>query len=39
MQGLKPGDEVIAMDDLWGTYRLFTKIYKDSGTIPFCEHE
>jgi cystathionine beta-lyase len=29
------GDEVIAMDDLWGTYRLFTKIYKDSGTIPF----
>jgi O-acetylhomoserine/O-acetylserine sulfhydrylase-like pyridoxal-dependent enzyme len=32
--GLKPGDEVIAMDDLYGgTYRLFTKIYKDSGIL------
>ncbi|OYU84064.1 MAG: cystathionine gamma-synthase [Flavobacterium sp. BFFFF2] len=31
---LKPGDEVIAMDDLYGgTYRLFTKIYKDSGLV------
>jgi cystathionine beta-lyase/cystathionine gamma-synthase len=28
MRGLKAGDEVIAMDDLYGgTYRLFTKIY------------
>jgi cystathionine beta-lyase len=34
MRGLKPGDEVIAMDDLYGgTYRLFTKIYKDSGIL------
>jgi cystathionine beta-lyase len=31
MRGLKPGDEVITMDDLYGgTYRLFIKIYKDS---------
>jgi cystathionine beta-lyase len=30
--GLKPGDEVI-MDVVWGTYRLFTKIYKDSGIL------
>jgi len=31
---LKPGDEVIAMDDLYGgTYRLFTRIYKDSGLV------
>jgi cystathionine beta-lyase len=31
---LKTGDEVIAMDDLYGgTYRLFTKIYKDSGIL------
>jgi cystathionine beta-lyase/cystathionine gamma-synthase len=30
----KAGDEVIAMDDLYGgTYRLFTKLYKDSGII------
>ena len=29
---LKVGDEVIAMDDLYGgTYRMFTRIYKDSG--------
>ena len=29
---LKAGDEVIAMDDLYGgTYRMFTRIYKDSG--------
>ena len=28
----KAGDEVIAMDDLYGgTYRMFTRIYKDSG--------
>lgn len=29
---LKQGDEVIAMDDLYGgTYRMFTRVYKDSG--------
>lgn len=29
---LKPGDEVIAMDDLYGgTYRMFTRIYQDYG--------
>jgi len=29
---LKPGDEVIAMDDLYGgTYRMFTRIYQDFG--------
>jgi cystathionine beta-lyase/cystathionine gamma-synthase len=34
LRGLKAGDEVIAMDDLYGgTYRLFTRIYKDSGII------
>ena len=28
----KTGDEIIAMDDLYGgTYRLFTRLYKDSG--------
>jgi cystathionine beta-lyase len=28
----KSGDEIIAMDDLYGgTYRMFTKIFKDSG--------
>ena len=28
----KAGDEIIAMDDLYGgTYRLFTKVYKNSG--------
>ena len=32
MRMLKPGDEVIAMDDLYGgTYRMFTKIYQDLG--------
>lgn len=32
MRLLKPGDEVIAMDDLYGgTYRMFTKIYQDMG--------
>jgi cystathionine beta-lyase len=32
LRSLKAGDEVIAMDDLYGgTYRMFTKIYKDSG--------
>jgi cystathionine beta-lyase len=32
LRGLKAGDEVIAMDDLYGgTYRLFTRVYKDSG--------
>ena len=30
----KAGDEIIAMDDLYGgTYRLFTRLYKDSGII------
>lgn len=34
LRGLKAGDEVIAMDDLYGgTYRMFTRIYKDSGII------
>ena len=34
LRGLKAGDEVIAMDDLYGgTYRMFSKIYKDSGII------
>jgi cystathionine gamma-lyase len=29
---LKAGDEVIAMDDLYGgTYRMFTRVYNDSG--------
>lgn len=29
---LKAGDEVIAMDDLYGgTYRMFTRVYKNSG--------
>ncbi len=32
MRMLKPGDEVIAMDDLYGgTYRLFTRFYQDLG--------
>lgn len=32
LRGLKSGDEVIAMDDLYGgTYRMFTRIYKESG--------
>ena len=32
MRLLKPGDEVIAMDDLYGgTYRLFTRFYQDLG--------
>src|SRR5690606_18323211 len=31
---LKSGDEVITMNDLYGgTYRMFTKIYKDSGIV------
>lgn len=31
---LKPGDEVIAMDDLYGgTYRMFTRIYQDMGIV------
>ena len=30
----KAGDEIIAMDDLYGgTYRLFTRLYKDSGIV------
>lgn len=32
LRSLKAGDEVIAMDDLYGgTYRMFTRIYIDSG--------
>jgi cystathionine beta-lyase/cystathionine gamma-synthase len=32
LRSFKAGDEIIAMDDLYGgTYRIFTKIYKDSG--------
>ncbi len=36
---LKSGDEIITMDDLYGgTYRMFTKIYKDSGiTFHFID--
>lgn len=31
---LKPGDEVIAMDDLYGgTYRMFTRIYSEYGIV------
>lgn len=34
MRLLKPGDEVIAMDDLYGgTYRLFTRFYQDLGIV------
>ena len=34
LRSFKAGDEIIAMDDLYGgTYRLFTKIYKDSGIV------
>lgn len=34
LRGLKSGDEVIAMDDLYGgTYRMFTRIYKESGIV------
>jgi len=34
MKLLKPGDEVIAMDDLYGgTYRMFTRIYADYGIV------
>ena len=34
LRSLKAGDEVIAMDDLYGgTYRMFTRIYKDSGIV------
>lgn len=32
LRSFKAGDEIIAMDDLYGgTYRMFTRIYKDSG--------
>lgn len=32
LRSFKAGDEVIAMDDLYGgTYRMFTRIYKNSG--------
>ncbi len=32
LRSFKAGDEIIAMDDLYGgTYRMFTRIYRDSG--------
>lgn len=32
LRSFKAGDEVIAMDDLYGgTYRMFSRVYKDSG--------
>ena len=32
LKTLKPGDEIISTDDLYGgSYRLFTKIFKDFG--------
>jgi cystathionine beta-lyase len=32
LRSFKAGDEIIAMDDLYGgTYRMFSRIYKDSG--------
>lgn len=39
MKILKPGDEVIAMDDLYGgTYRMFSKIYSNFGiTFHFVD--
>ncbi|NRT12282.1 cystathionine beta-lyase [Flavobacterium sp. 14A] len=34
LRSFKAGDEIITMDDLYGgTYRMFTKIYKDSGIV------
>lgn len=34
MRLLRPGDEVIAMDDLYGgTYRLFTRFYQELGIV------
>lgn len=34
LRSFKKGDEVIAMDDLYGgTYRMFSRIYKDSGIV------
>ena len=34
LRSFKAGEEVIAMDDLYGgTYRMFTRIYKDSGIV------
>jgi cystathionine beta-lyase len=34
---LKPGDEVIAMDVVWGTYRLFTKFIKIQVLFHFVD--
>ncbi|MDP5198123.1 cystathionine gamma-synthase [Flavobacterium sp. DG2-3] len=32
LRSFKAGDEIIAMDDLYGgTYRMFSRVYKDSG--------
>jgi len=34
LRSFKAGDEIIAMDDLYGgTYRMFARVYKDSGII------
>lgn len=34
LRSFKSGDEIIAMDDLYGgTYRMFTRIYKNSGIV------
>ncbi|HEX8562323.1 MAG TPA: cystathionine gamma-synthase [Flavobacterium sp.] len=34
LRSFKAGDEIIAMDDLYGgTYRMFTRIYKNSGIV------
>ena len=44
LRSFKAGDEIIAMDDLYGgTYRMFTRIYKDSGIkfhfVDMNDHE
>ncbi|WP_125718001.1 cystathionine gamma-synthase [Flavobacterium ustbae] len=34
LRSFKAGDEIIAMDDLYGgTYRMFSRVYKDSGIL------
>lgn len=34
LRSFKAGDEIIAMDDLYGgTYRMFARVYKDSGIV------
>jgi hypothetical protein len=39
MRGLKPGDEVIAMDDLYGELTDCLRKFIFRYTIPFCRHE